>query len=118
MNGVSSSIVNVENPYLLRHYHRFDEEAFQWLVSPHPAMQELVQDVIDTLRALRCADALRQRGTVLRTSGGYEIFMDQHTANAIFAFSLGGDRLYLLEMSDSDQRRGSQYRQQRTRSGL
>ncbi|MEM7018879.1 MAG: ATP-binding protein, partial [Pseudomonadota bacterium] len=36
-------------------------------------VQTMVQDVVDTLRALRVADALRQRGTTLKTSGGYEI---------------------------------------------
>jgi hypothetical protein len=56
--------------------------------------------VLDTLRALRCADALRQRGTVLKTSGSYEIFVDQRTANAIYALRLGEDELFLLEIPD------------------
>ena len=47
----------------------------------------LVDDVIDTLRVLRCADALRQRGTVLKTSGNYEVFVDRRSANAVFAFA-------------------------------
>jgi hypothetical protein len=32
------------------------------------------RDVVDTLRALRCVDALCQRGTVQKTSGGYQVF--------------------------------------------
>jgi hypothetical protein len=60
--------------------------------------QSLVNDVTDTLRALRCADALRQRGTVLRTSGGYEVFASPQTGNALLALRLGDDKLYLLEL--------------------
>lgn len=84
------------NPSVLRFYGDVTNEAYQWLVADEPALMELVADVIDTLRLLRCADALRQRGTVLKTSGGYEIFVDQQTANAVFALRLGDDRLYLL----------------------
>ena len=36
---------------------------FAWLEMATGPGRELVEDVIDTLRALRCADALRQRGT-------------------------------------------------------
>jgi hypothetical protein len=85
---------------LRRLYDDFDREAFAWLVNPHPAVQQLVRDVVDTLRALRCADALRQRGAVLKTSGEYEVFVDQHTANAIYALRHDDDRLFLLEISE------------------
>ncbi len=88
------------NPHLNRFYTDYATQAFTWLVDTRPNLQELAQDVIDTLRALRCADALRQRGTVLKTSGGYEIFLNQETAQAVFALRLGSDHLYLLEMSD------------------
>lgn len=81
---------------LRRFYSDFDRDAFAWLVSPHPAVAELVSDVVDTLRALRCADALRQRGTVMNTSGGYQIFLNQQTANAIYALKKGDDDLLLL----------------------
>jgi len=79
-------------------YADFEGESFQWLVDPHPELRAFVADVVDTLRALRSADALRQRGTVLRTSAGYEIFVDQLTGHAIFALrSQDNKRLFLLE---------------------
>ena len=62
--------------------------------------RELIEDVIDTLRSLRCADALRQRGTVLKTSGNREIFVDQRTANAIYALRPDDQHLCLLEIPD------------------
>lgn len=88
------------NPHLARFYTDYPVQAFTWLVDSRPPLQELAQDVVDTLRALRCADALRQRGTVLKTSGGYEIFLNRETAQAVFALRLGADHLYLLEMPD------------------
>jgi hypothetical protein len=74
--------------------------SFGWLISGHPVARQLAGDVIDTLRALRAADSLRQRGTVLKTSGNYEIMVDRHTANAIWALRLGQDQLFLLESDD------------------
>jgi hypothetical protein len=86
---------------LLRHYyHDFAGESFRWLVSEQPALRTMVEDVIDTLRALRAADALRQRGSVQKTSGGYEVFISQQTGGAIYALRLGSERLYLLETND------------------
>jgi hypothetical protein len=79
-----------------RHYRDFSAESFGWLTTEHPAARDLVDDVVDTVRALRCADALRQRGTVLNTSGGYQIFVDRQTANAIYAFKTGADEMVLL----------------------
>jgi hypothetical protein len=81
-------------------YTNLDSEPFQWLVAPQPQVRELVDDVIDTLRVLRCADALRQRGTVLKTSGSYEIFVDQDSGQAIYALRHGETELYLLELPD------------------
>ena len=81
-----------------RFYHDFQRDAFAWLGATGGPLHDLVQDVIDTVRALRCADALRQRGTVLRTSAGYEIYVNGQSANAVFSLRLGSDRLYLLEM--------------------
>jgi hypothetical protein len=77
-----------------------DGGRFAWLASSRPGMRAIAQDVIDTLRALRCADALRMRGTVLKTSGQYEIFIDQRSANAIYAFRTAQSHLYLLEVHD------------------
>lgn len=88
------------NPQLSRHYQNPGEEAFRWLVSPHPQLRAWVVDVIDTLRALRCADALRQRGAVLKTSGGYEILVNQRTSNAVYALRLRDERLFLFESPD------------------
>jgi hypothetical protein len=77
-----------------------DAASFGWLIAPDPALRALAGDVIDTLRALRAADALRMRGTVLKTSGQYEVFVDQRTANAVFAFRSGQRQLHLLEVHD------------------
>jgi hypothetical protein len=77
-----------------------DGAAFGWLTAPDFTMHALSEDVIDTLRALRAADALRMRGTVLKTSGQYEVFVDQRTANAVFAFRTGNRQLHLLEVHD------------------
>lgn len=81
-------------------YSDFEHDGFAWLTSTDTCTREFVEDIIDALRALRCADALRQRGTVLKTSGNYEIFVDQRTANAIYALRLDEEHLYLLELPD------------------
>jgi hypothetical protein len=73
---------------------------FGWLDAPEGPGRELVDDVIDTLRALRCADALRQRGTALKTSGGYEVFVDERSANAVYALRPDPGHLYFLEVPD------------------
>jgi len=84
--------------FLQKFYADFGREAFDWMVADSIEVQTLVSDVTDVLRALRCADALRQRGTVQKTSGGYEVFASPQTGNALFALRLGRDKLYLLEM--------------------
>ncbi len=86
------------NDKIQGYYEDFSEESFQWLISEEPLVKEMVYDVIDTLRALRCADALRQRGTTYRTSAGYEVFVDQRTANAIYALrNRDNSQLFLYE---------------------
>jgi hypothetical protein len=80
-----------------RFYADFEQDAFTWLVSDNPSLEALSRDVIDVLRALRVADALRQRGTTLKTSGGYQIFVDQNTANAVFALQKSSGELMLFE---------------------
>jgi len=80
---------------------RLDDDpglAFDWLEKTEPLVLRLIANVQDSLRCLRAADALRQRGTTLRTSAGYEIFVDQTSAHAIFALR-GHDQqeLFLLE---------------------
>ncbi len=83
---------------LERYYGDFESESFRWLLSEKPGALQLFQDAIDTVRALRCADALRARGTVQKTSGGYEIFVSQQTGNALCSLRFGEERLYLMEL--------------------
>ena len=79
-------------------YQDFPKESFAWLEGNTPGQQKMTQNVLDGLRCIRSADALRQRGTELRTSAGYEVFVDQRSANAIFALrSADSNELYLLE---------------------
>jgi hypothetical protein len=63
----------------------YDDPAasFAWLAAPSGPQAELADDVVDAVRSLRAADVLRQRGTVLRTSGGFELCMDSQTARAV-----------------------------------
>jgi hypothetical protein len=84
---------------LSRHYADVGRDAFHWLVAEDPGARALAADVIDTLRVLRCADALRQRGAVLKTSGGYEIFVDQSSADVLFALRCGAEQLLLAALS-------------------
>jgi hypothetical protein len=83
---------------LARHYADFRRDAFSWLVAEDARARALAADVVDTLRVLRCADALRQRGSVLKTSGGYEIFVDQTSADALFALRRGAEQLLLASL--------------------
>src|SRR4051795_6542468 len=70
---------------------------YGWLDSPHAAHRALADDAIDAVRLVRAADALRQRGTTLRTSAGYEIFIDADSGSAVFALRTeGNDRLFLV----------------------
>ncbi len=85
-------------PDSARFYADVASEAFLWLTATAPALRELTEDAVDTIRALRCADEMRQRGTVLKTSGNYEILIDQATANAVYAFRMGDEQLFLIEM--------------------
>ena len=97
----SDTPVSPERTACLDHYYGdFAREGFRWLLAEPPLIREFVQDVVDTLRAVRCADALRQRGTTLKTSGNYEIFVDQHTGHAIYALRQMDQKLLLLEIPD------------------
>lgn len=85
-------------PEACRFYENFEKNAFDWLLYTDAPFRCFLADVLDSIRCIRTADALRQRGTVLRTSAGYEVFVDQNTANAIFALrSSDNQELYLLE---------------------
>lgn len=87
--------------YLEKFYSDFIKESFDWLTDESKGSRQLVSDVIDTLRALRCADAFRQRGTVEKTSGGYEIYASQKTGDCVIALRLGGNRLFLMELPNN-----------------
>ena len=87
--------------YLEKYYSDFEREAFDWLTDDSAGARQLVADITDTLRALRCADAFRQRGIVEKTSGGYEIYASQKTGDCVIALRLGGNRLYLMELPNN-----------------
>jgi hypothetical protein len=48
----------------------------------HQKHQAFAADVIDAARVVRMADAMRQRGTTLRTSAGNELLVDSRTGSA------------------------------------
>jgi hypothetical protein len=96
----TSAPTTAQQELLSRYYADFDRDSFRWLAAGEAGVESLVDDVIDTLRALRAADALRQRGTVQKTSGGYEVFISQQTGGAVYALRLGSDQLYLFEVHD------------------
>lgn len=96
--GTPASMGTGRRLELGRYYADFERESFCWMLSDDPGVMRLLQDALDTVRALRCADALRQRGTVQKTSGGYEIFVSQQTGNALCSLRFGDDRLYLMEL--------------------
>jgi hypothetical protein len=98
-NGAPTS-TTTQRERLSHYYADFDRDSFSWLVADGAEIDSLVDDVIDTLRALRAADALRQRGTVQKSSGGYEVFISQQTGGAVYALRLGNDQMYLLEIHD------------------
>jgi len=81
---------------LSEHYADFDRQSFAWLDGGSQRLCALIDDAVDTVRALRCADALRQRGTVLKTSAGYEILLDRTTGQATYALRAGDEKLFLL----------------------
>lgn len=76
-------------------------EAYAWLQSPHPAHRALADDAIDAVRLVRAADALRQRGTTLRTAAGYEVFIDVETGCAVFSMQTSDDEQQFLLRVDS-----------------
>ena len=79
---------------------RYDDPlaSYSWMVSAHPAHRALVHDVIDGLRVLRAADAVRQRGSSLRTAAGYEIFVDS-AGYAVYALrERGNSAVHLLRV--------------------
>jgi len=77
------------------------DDAFAWLESPDPAHTALAVDAVDAVRLVRVADALRQRGTALGTSAGYEVFVDLGSGQAVFSLrTAAGDRLFLFRVGN------------------
>lgn len=81
---------------LLQRYADADAQAFAWLTDPRPALRRFADEVIDAVRVLRAADALRQRGTTLRTSAGYEVCTDRATGEAVMGLRTADQRCSLL----------------------
>jgi hypothetical protein len=76
-------------------------DAYAWLDAAGGAQADLADDAIDAMRVLRAADVLRQRGTVLRTSGGFEVCMDAETARAVCTLRpASGDAAYVITYDD------------------
>lgn len=94
----SGKISEKNNSFLELYYKDFAKESFQWLVDSHPELQELRDDVIDAIRALRAANASRDKTLGLRSPGNFQIFLDQVTGNAIYSIGLV-DQTFLLESS-------------------
>ena len=86
-----------------REHRAYDDPAqsFAWLSAEGGPHAELADDVVDALRVLRAADVLRQRGTVLRTSGGFELSIDAGTARAVCTLRpAAGDAAYVISYDD------------------
>jgi len=88
------------------HYDDPMTEAYGWLVSGATAHVLLVDDLIDAVRVLRAADALRQRGTSLRTAAGYEVFIAASTGSAVFALRNAANTELVLMRSDDEKSAG------------
>lgn len=81
-------------------------EAYAWMVSGAMAHARLVDDMIDAVRVLRAADALRQRGTSLRTAAGYEMFIAAATGSAVYALRNSSNTELLFMRSDDEKSAG------------
>ena len=102
-NGASPQVpISDAEVRFLVNVDRYDDPlvSYSWMVSDHPAHRALVHDVIDALRVLRAADAVRQRGSSLRTAAGYEIFVDT-AGYAVYALRERGNTAVHLLRVDS-----------------
>jgi hypothetical protein len=81
-------------------------QSFAWLVAEEGAHERLADDVIDAVRVLRAADALRQRGTSLKTTAGYEIFVDARSGQAVFSLRPADNSKVFLLRGDSPKSAG------------
>lgn len=81
--------------------HPMPSRAYGWLTAATGPKADLVDDAVDAVRALRVADVLRQRGTALRTSGGFEVFFDARTGQAVCTLrSADGRSAYVVRYDD------------------
>lgn len=81
--------------------HPCPDRAYSWLADSAGELADFADDVIDTVRVLRAADVLRQRGSSLRTSGGYEVFYDARTGRAVCTLRSADERYaYLVTFDD------------------
>ncbi len=75
--------------------------AYGWLAATSGPRADFVDDVIDAVRALRVADVLRQRGTALRTSGGFVVFFDARPGRAVCTLRpVDGRSAYVMTYDD------------------
>lgn len=88
------------SPDITRFYTDFNQEAYSWLDCQGPMINDIVEDILDSLRVFRAADALRQRGTLLKTSANYQMIVDYKTADVVYALTLKNGRNYLLAMDN------------------
>lgn len=96
---VPAPAYSIPLPNLQRFYGDVGNEPFRWLTAPRREARELVEDVVDVLRVLRCADALRQRGSALRTSGSFQLFVDGDTGNAVCSVE-SDEVMWFVELAD------------------
>ena len=81
--------------------HPAPTRAYGWLTATSGPKADLVDDVIDAVRALRVADVLRQRGSALRTSGGFEVYFDTRTGRAFCTLrTADGRSAYIMTYDD------------------
>ena len=81
--------------------HPAPARAYTWLAADSGPQADFAHDVVDTVRVLRVADVLRQRGTSLKTSAGFEVFFDARTGRAVCTLRpADGRSAYLLTYDD------------------
>lgn len=95
-----AKVIRERDKLLSKFYQDYYQESFAWLTSNNQE-QEIISDIIDTIRVLRAADALRQRGIMLKTSGAYPILLDPMKAKTIYSIFMESGENILLE-TDND----------------
>lgn len=81
--------------------HPCPTRAYGWLPATSAPKADFVDDVIDAVRSMRVADVLRQRGSALRTSGGFEVLIDARTGRAFCTLrTADGRSAYIITYDD------------------